>query len=341
MSVMSWSVIAIKGWNVMRLNRLTKNAEQQFWHSDDLADGVKKLGGGSSTPQDNPFLALALSGQEAADHHHQTQPHLHDRMDVSDWVTRCLKDTMDDSVARMQSGLAILASIGSTAPFVGLFGTVWGIYHALLAIGASGQSSIDQVAGPVGEALIMTAFGLFVAIPAVLGYNALTRANKAIVAKLSRFAHGLHAFFVTGARIPMAMSPFASDDDDGLMNEINMTPLVDVMLVLLIVFMVTIPVIRHAVKIDLPHASSQKEDTKPAQVTIAIDADGNVLWDDKKVDDAALSAKIAEAAQANPQPELHLDADRKVAYEKVAQVMSAAQAGGLTKIGFVTQPKTK
>jgi biopolymer transport protein ExbD len=139
----------------------------------------------------------------------------------------------------------------------------------------------------------------------------------------------------------MAMSPFAGDDDDGLMNEINMTPLVDVMLVLLIVFMVTIPVIRHAVKIDLPHASSQKEDTKPAQVTVAIDADGNVLWDDKKVDDTALAAKIAEAAQVNPQPELHLDADRKVPYEKVAEVMSAAQAGGLTKIGFVTQPKSK
>ncbi|WCM20952.1 biopolymer transporter ExbD [Paraburkholderia bryophila] len=139
----------------------------------------------------------------------------------------------------------------------------------------------------------------------------------------------------------MAMSPFASDDDDGLMNEINMTPLVDVMLVLLIVFMVTIPVIRHAVKIDLPHASSQKEDTKPAQVTVAIDADGNVLWDDQKVDEAALSTKIAQAAQADPQPELHLDADRKVPYEKVAEVMSAAQAGGLTKIGFVTQPKSK
>ncbi|SIT47155.1 Biopolymer transport protein exbD1 [Paraburkholderia ribeironis] len=139
----------------------------------------------------------------------------------------------------------------------------------------------------------------------------------------------------------MAMSPFAGDDDDGLMNEINMTPLVDVMLVLLIVFMVTIPVIRHAVKIDLPHASSQKEDTRPAQVTVSIDADGNVLWDNQKVDDAALQAKLAEAAQASPQPELHLDADRKVPYEKVAQVMSAAQAGGLTKIGFVTQPKAK
>ncbi|WP_028222215.1 MotA/TolQ/ExbB proton channel family protein [Paraburkholderia oxyphila] len=199
MSVLSWCVIVVKGWNVARLKRLTKNAETAFWHSDDFADGVKKLGSG--TREDNPFLALALSGQEAADHHHQTQPHLHDRMDVSDWVTRCLKDTMDDSVAKMQSGLAILASIGSTAPFVGLFGTVWGIYHALLTIGATGQTSIDAVAGPVGEALIMTAFGLFVAIPAVLGYNALTRGNKAVVTKLNRFAHGLHAFFVTGAHI--------------------------------------------------------------------------------------------------------------------------------------------
>ncbi|CAB3770582.1 ExbD/TolR family protein [Paraburkholderia solisilvae] len=137
----------------------------------------------------------------------------------------------------------------------------------------------------------------------------------------------------------MAMSPFAGDEDDGLMNEINMTPLVDVMLVLLIVFMVTIPVIRHAVKIDLPHASSQKEDTKPAQITVSIDADGDVLWEDKKISDDELRAKIAAAAQQTPQPELHLNADRKVAYEKVADVMSAAQAGGLTKIGFVTQPK--
>ena len=136
----------------------------------------------------------------------------------------------------------------------------------------------------------------------------------------------------------MAMSPFANDDDDGLMNEINMTPLVDVMLVLLIVFMVTIPVIRHAVKIDLPHASSQKEDTKPAQINVSIEADGTVLWDGTKVDEAALNQKIAAAAQTTPQPELHLNADRKVQYERVAQVMSAAQNGGLTKLGFVTDP---
>jgi biopolymer transport protein ExbD len=136
----------------------------------------------------------------------------------------------------------------------------------------------------------------------------------------------------------MSMSPFASEEDDGLMSEINMTPLVDVMLVLLIVFMVTIPVIRHAVKIDLPHASSQKEDTKPAQINVSIDADGTVRWDGTTVDDNALRAKIAAAAQTEPQPELHLNADRKVAYEKVAQVMSAAQSGGLAKLGFVTDP---
>lgn len=215
MSVLSWTVIVVKGWNVLRLVRLTKNAERAFWHSDDFADGIKKLGSHASSPADNPFLALALAGQEAADHHHQTQPHLHDRMDVSDWITRCLKDTMDEGVGRMQAGLAVLASIGSTAPFVGLFGTVWGIYHALLTIGATGQTSIDQVAGPVGESLIMTAFGLFVAIPAVLGYNALTRSNKSIVTKLNRFAHGLHAFFVTGSKLSSSQRP-GSPAADGL-----------------------------------------------------------------------------------------------------------------------------
>ncbi|BAN22798.1 ExbD/TolR family protein [Caballeronia insecticola] len=138
----------------------------------------------------------------------------------------------------------------------------------------------------------------------------------------------------------MAMSPFAGDEDDGMMSEINMTPLVDVMLVLLIIFLVTIPAMHHAVKIDLPHASSQPQDEKPEHVNIAIQADGTTLWDDKPVDEATLNARIAQAAQQNPQPEIHLRADRKVAYEKVADLMSAAQSGGLTKIGFVTEPKS-
>ncbi|MFM0053615.1 ExbD/TolR family protein [Caballeronia grimmiae] len=137
----------------------------------------------------------------------------------------------------------------------------------------------------------------------------------------------------------MAMSPFASEEDDGMMSEINMTPLVDVMLVLLIIFLVTIPAMHHAVKIDLPHASSQPQDEKPSHVNVAIQADGTILWDDQRIDDATLNARIAQAAQQTPQPEIHLRADRKVAYERVADLMSAAQAGGLTKIGFVTEPK--
>src|SRR5260370_19789625 len=127
MSILSWTVILVKGLNVVRLKRLTKNAEQAFWHSDDFADGIKKLSSHSANAQDNPFLALALSGQDAADHHHQTQPHLHDRMDVSDWITRCLKDTMDEGVGRMQAGVALLPSVGSPTAVGRFFGHVWGV----------------------------------------------------------------------------------------------------------------------------------------------------------------------------------------------------------------------
>jgi biopolymer transport protein ExbB len=204
MSLLSWSVMVVKAWTVIRLRRLTQSAEREFWHSDDFASGIDKLGETPGAPHENPFLALALSGQEAADHHKRTRGHLHDQLDVSEWISRCLKDTMENRVAHLQSGLGVLASIGSTAPFVGLFGTVWGIHRALLTIGATGAASIDRIAGPIGEALVMTAFGLVVAIPAVLGYNALTRSNRAIVGSLRRFAHGLHAYFVTGARLASA-----------------------------------------------------------------------------------------------------------------------------------------
>lgn len=197
MSVLSWTVIIVKSWQAWRLKQLSKTAENDFWHSGDFDDGIKRIGGSI----DNPYVQLALTGKDAVEHHQSNDKELHGAMNISDWVVRCLKSSMDEVVARMQAGLAVLASIGSTAPFVGLFGTVWGIYHALLAIGASGQTSIDHVAGPVGESLIMTAFGLFVAIPAVLGYNALTRSNKSNVTKLNRFVHGLHAYFVTGARV--------------------------------------------------------------------------------------------------------------------------------------------
>jgi biopolymer transport protein ExbB len=200
MSLASWLVILFRLLDLRRLSAQAKTTEA-FWHAKDLGQGLKALGQDS----DSPFLALALEGVEAAAHlqpdEGNNQPELHQSFDFSDWVTRSLRNSVDDSTARMQSGLAILASAGSTAPFVGLFGTVWGIYHALMAIGMAGQATIDKVAGPIGEALIMTALGLAVAIPAVLGYNALVRANKQVIAKLNRFAHDLHAYFVTGARV--------------------------------------------------------------------------------------------------------------------------------------------
>lgn len=196
MSLASWIVILIKALDIFKFKSLAARTEN-FWHSADFEGGIQALG----TPTDNPFVQLARSGQEATTHHRNTQTQLHDALDISDWISRSLRNSIDDSTARFQSGLAVLASVGSTAPFVGLFGTVWGIYHALMGIGASGQATIDKVAGPIGEALIMTALGLAVAIPAVLGYNALVRGNKSILTKLNRFAHDLHAYFVTGARV--------------------------------------------------------------------------------------------------------------------------------------------
>jgi biopolymer transport protein ExbB len=196
MSLASWMVIVIKTLDLIKYKNIARSAED-FWHSEDFAAGLTKLG---SDPA-NPFRQLALAGREATLHHRDTKAHLHDALDVSDWVTRTLRNAMDEFTSKLQSGLAILASVGSTAPFVGLFGTVWGIYHALLSIGAAGQATIDKVAGPIGESLIMTALGLAVAIPAVLGYNALVRGNKGVLQKLSRFAYDLHAYFVTGARV--------------------------------------------------------------------------------------------------------------------------------------------
>ena len=196
MSLASWMVIIIKALDIIRFKKLARGAEP-FWHSADFAEGLTRLGPDRS----NPFRMLAEEGREATAHHRNTKAQLHDTLDISDWVTRSLRNSVDDTTAKLQSGLAILASVGSTAPFVGLFGTVWGIYHALMGIGASGQATIDKVAGPIGEALIMTALGLAVAIPAVLGYNALVRGNKSITSVLNRFGHDLHAYFVTGARV--------------------------------------------------------------------------------------------------------------------------------------------
>lgn len=195
MSLASWIVILIKALDIIRYKRLARHS-QDFWHSEDFATALNKLGKDDS----NPFRALALEGREAAAHHRNTKAHLHDALDVSDWITRALRNGIDEFTARLQTGLAILAPSARRAVHRVVRHGV-GHLSRLMSIGSAGQATIDKVAGPIGEALIMTALGLAVAIPAVLGYNALVRGNKFVLTKLNSFAHDLHAYFVTGARV--------------------------------------------------------------------------------------------------------------------------------------------
>jgi biopolymer transport protein ExbB len=198
MSIASWYVIVTKALQLWRYGRAGKAAGHQFWDTTSVTEGLATLSTG------NPFADIAHAGLGAMRHHTAHKGHLHDQLSVSDWVTLSLRQAIDEASGKLQTGMAVLASVGSSAPFVGLFGTVWGIYHALVSIGVSGQAGIDKVAGPVGEALIMTALGLAVAIPATFGYNALVRGNKAIIARLNKFGFDLHALFVTGARAESA-----------------------------------------------------------------------------------------------------------------------------------------
>lgn len=197
MSLASWTVILVKGLALLRQRRMAASA-LSFWHATSLSAGEATL---QPAGPDNPYLQLVQRGTDATAHHAEHREELHGVLELNDWLASSLRQTMEKSNQRQQSGLSILASVGSASPFIGLFGTVWGIYHALASIGASGQASLDKVAGPVGESLVMTALGLAVAIPAVLGYNALVRGQKALATPLKHFAHDLHAYLITGGRL--------------------------------------------------------------------------------------------------------------------------------------------
>ena len=190
MSLYSWFIIFTKLWEQSRLLRQAKEASRNFWTGQTLQDGLEKLSG-----KGNVFRSMAESGIKASDHH---EGKLTKEVPLAEWISAKLQQNVDRVNNDLQRGLSFLASVGSTAPFVGLFGTVWGIYHALIAIGVAGQASIDKVAGPVGEALIMTAIGLAVAVPAVLGYNWLLRRNKAIMDQFRYFTNDLYATLVSG-----------------------------------------------------------------------------------------------------------------------------------------------
>jgi len=187
MSMGSWYIIVTKVYEQSKMGRQARQADKKFWTAPSVRQGTEALKSGS------PYRFIAESGLEASSKHGG----LHGQVDANTWITMSIQRAIDNVQSRTQDGLAFLATVGSTAPFVGLFGTVWGIYHALTAIGIAGQASIDKVAGPVGEALIMTAIGLAVAVPAVLGYNWLVRRNKAAMEQVRSFGADLHAVLLS------------------------------------------------------------------------------------------------------------------------------------------------
>ncbi|MCB4358817.1 MotA/TolQ/ExbB proton channel family protein [Quatrionicoccus australiensis] len=189
MSAGSWFIIFTKLYEQSKLARQSKKANETFWAAGGVEQAIESLDTSSA------FHYIAKSGAEATAHHRGLLGYI----DLNDWIQLSIHRSIENVQSRLQDGLAFLGTVGSTAPFVGLFGTVWGIYHALTAIGIAGQASIDKVAGPVGESLIMTAIGLAVAVPAVLGYNWLVRRNKAALEDVRTFGNELHAVLLGAA----------------------------------------------------------------------------------------------------------------------------------------------
>ena len=202
MSIVSWYFMIIKFIRVVRIRTRSNHVVSSFWKTPT----EQAIGYLENQPDWEPFSKIALDAEFAMQHHDQlTEDRLAGTLHRADFLDRSLRASINREMERLETGLTFLATVGSTAPFVGLFGTVWGIFHALVRIGATGETSLDQVAGPVGEALIMTALGLAVAVPAVLGYNLLVRNNRVIIASFHAFAEDLLAYLTTGARVPSSM----------------------------------------------------------------------------------------------------------------------------------------
>ena len=202
MSIVSWYFIFLKAARVVRVRSSAGRVVSSFWRTEP----DKAIAWLEQQPDWEPFSKIALDGEFAMEHYDKlTAERAAGTLHRAEFLDRALRAAADREMERLETGLTFLASVGSTAPFVGLFGTVWGIFHALVRIGATGETSLDQVAGPVGEALIMTAMGLGVAVPAVLGYNLLVRNNRVIIAGFHAFAEDLLAYLTTGARVPSSM----------------------------------------------------------------------------------------------------------------------------------------
>jgi biopolymer transport protein ExbB len=197
MSLWSWLVMINKWLDQRTLRKTAVEAEKNFFSAGSMQEGIAKLKG-----KINPFRDIAQDGLQAADHHRKsTARDVSSGIDFNTWVQSHIDKRTSMLQSSLQDGMVVLASVGATSPFVGLFGTVWGIYHALIAISIAGQASLDKVAGPIGEALIMTAMGLAVAVPAVLGFNGLLRGNKGLMERANYFAHDVQAALIAGSRV--------------------------------------------------------------------------------------------------------------------------------------------
>ncbi|MBX3704212.1 MAG: MotA/TolQ/ExbB proton channel family protein [Steroidobacteraceae bacterium] len=196
MSLWSWLVMINKWLDQRTLRKVAAEAEKNFFSAGSMQEGIAKLKG-----KINPFRDIAQDGLQAVEHHRKSTRDVTSGIELSDWVQSHIDKRTSMLQGSLQSGMVVLASVGATAPFVGLFGTVWGIYHALISISIAGQASLDKVAGPIGEALIMTALGLAVAVPAVLGFNGLLRGNKSLMERANYFAHDVQAALLAGSRL--------------------------------------------------------------------------------------------------------------------------------------------
>lgn len=201
MSVSSWYLILSRAFQAVRLRGASRQYAQRFWEAPSLDVAIREQ------PTHLPVARLAAEAVDAAEHYQRHAKQAAEACTQDEFIARSMRRVIAEEGAKLEGGLTVLASVGSIAPFVGLFGTVWGIYHALASISISGQATLDKVAGPVGEALIMTAIGLAVAIPAVLGYNALVRNNRVLMSSLESFANDLHILLTTGAPLVPANRP--------------------------------------------------------------------------------------------------------------------------------------
>lgn len=362
-SIVTWVLIVVKVVQTQKASKQSKVFVEAFWKAKNLPEAVTQ-----SQQGEGPTARVANAGfQTLIEADEKTHQDLQNSWSRQDLLERHLRKQILTERRQLEKGSALLASIGNNAPFIGLFGTVFGIIHALQAIAHSGNASMDVVAGPIGEALIATGIGIAVAVPAVLAYNYFIRKVKTIGADLDDFAtdfvslnqkagfqlpvakpknttgntvvnHDASSKEVKEKRSVCIMAVSTSQEDD-VVSEINITPLVDVMLVLLIVFIVTAPLLTNTVKVNLPKAAPTQSTDQNKAVVISVNPQGEIFLDKDKVTLASFEKEIQSRKNSNPKLALNLNADETIPYGTVAKLLASIERVGVEKLSVITVPK--